>query len=111
VKLDARLNSSSRFVFFLHITAKATAVIIAMPNAAPSPAAIGTVLFVDSQFFNAAEAEVSMEGQLVIDEVPVIVLVYVTVAVGIMAVPAATRTVPLPDVQQLLAASSWPQQK
>jgi hypothetical protein len=110
VKLDARFNSSSRFVFFLHITAKATAVITAMPNAAPSPAAIGTVLF-DLQLFTAGEAEVLVEKEPVNDAVPVIVLVYVTVAVGKIAVPAARRTVPLPDVQQALAASSWPQQK
>jgi hypothetical protein len=108
VRLDARFNFSSRFVSFLHITAKATAVITAMDNAAPSPAAIGTVLF-DLQLFAAAEAEVLVERELVNDAVPVTALVYVTV--GNIAVPAARRTVPLPDVQQVLAASSWPQQK
>jgi hypothetical protein len=51
------------------------------------------------------------EGQPVGEVVAAIVLLYVTVAVGSMAVPAARRTVPFPDVQQLLAASSWPQQK
>lgn len=83
------------------------------PNAAPSPAAIGTVWFVDWQSFNGTVAAVPVERQVVSDPVPVIVLVYVAVAVAVgkIAVPAARRTVPLPDVQQVLAASSWPQQK
>jgi len=98
--------------FSLHNIANPAAVIIAIPKAAPSPASIGTVLFVVSQeLFDAEAEEVLVERQLVIDAVPAIALVFVTVAVGNIAVPAATRTVPLPNVQQARDALSWPQQK
>ena len=88
--------------------------IIATPNAAPSPAAapIDTVSLADWQLLAPATA-VPVEGQLVYEGVAVTVLVYIIVAVaaGNIAVPAAMRTVLLPDVQHVLAASSWPQQK
>jgi hypothetical protein len=52
------------------------------------------------------------KGQPVGEVVAAIVLLYVTVAVGSMAVlVAARRTILFLDVYQLLAASSWPQQK
>lgn len=108
--------SFSRFAFFFHNIASKATVSTATPNEAPSPAAapIGTVVFVDSQLLDTAEV-VLVKGQVVGEVVAVIVLLYVivavAVAVGNMAVPAARRTVPLPDVQQFLAASSCPQQK
>jgi hypothetical protein len=83
----------------------------ATPDTTPSPATAptGTVLFADWLMFDAAV--LLSKGQPVGEVVAAIVLLYVTVAVGSMAVPAARRTVPFPDVQQLLAAASWPQQK
>jgi len=85
--------------------ANAIAVSTATTKAAPSPAAapIGIVFGVGSQL---GDDVVLIKGQLVGAVVDVIVLLYVIVAVGNIAVPAATRTVPLPDVQQFLAASS-----
>jgi hypothetical protein len=107
-----RDKSFTLSAFFLHNIANTAAVIIAIPKAAPSPAAIGILWCVVPQLFDAEVEEVLVKRQLVMDARPVIVLVivlmFVTVAGGNIAVPAATKTVPLPDVQQVRAASSWP---
>ena len=69
----------------------------ATPDTTPSPATAPT---------GTVAAVLLSKGQPVGEVVAVIVLLYVTVAVGSIAVPAARRTVPFLDVQQLLAALS-----
>ena len=83
----------------------------ARPNTPPSPPTAPVDMPFDvSHSFNAAAAVVLMEGEVVNVLVAMIVQLYVivavAVAVGKIAVPAARKTVPLPDVQQSLAAAS-----